>query len=316
LKTDKKSENELIFLKPLNKMELNSKLSSILNLFKLDNYQKISIISFFSNYFSEINSGIKISVVDSNVLSFHLETGEQINFIDGIFDSFEQIEKKGFWAYKYQVNLSDNFVFTKKIRNEVKNISFTIDKLMAINTELEKEVKNKFAQLKKIEKQAYYDNLTKIFNRNKFNELLDRAIDRAKRYKTHLSFAIFDIDHFKYVNDKYGHLVGDKVLVEFSSIIYNNIRKSDIFARWGGEEFVLLMPQTDILNAKKVSEKIRLLIENNNFEIVGKVRCSIGISEYKENMSIEELINSSDEALYYAKENGRNQTVLSCELNK
>ncbi len=294
-----KNEQELTFLKVINKNDLINKLQAILNLFNLDSYKKTSVVSFFSNYFSEINSGIKISVLN-NKLYFTIETDEFIKTIDGIFDDFEQISRKNFIINKYVVFLGDDFKLNDKITDEINNISFTRDSLLKKNLELER--------------QAYYDNLTKVFNRNKFNELLKREINRARRYKISLSFAIFDIDHFKHVNDNFGHLIGDKVLVEFSSLIARNIRESDIFARWGGEEFVLLMPEINGDDAKKVAEKIRKSIENHTFEVVGKVTCSIGIAQFDINMSVEELISSSDKALYFAKENGRNKVVLSSEI--
>lgn len=295
------NEKELSFLKLLNKHDLINQLQAILELFKLDSYKKVSIISFFSNYFNLINAGIKISIVD-NYLCLHIESKKNIKIINGIFDDFEYIEKNNFILNKYKIILSNNFKLNKKVVDEINKISLTRDSLLKINH--------------KLEKQAYYDNLTNVFNRNKFNELLEREIDRAKRYKMNLSFAIFDIDHFKHVNDNFGHLVGDKVLVEFSSLIASNIRKSDIFARWGGEEFVLLMPKTNGLDAKKVAEKIRNIIANNIFEVVKTITCSIGISEYTDNIAISKLITDSDDALYFAKENGRNQTVLSREIEK
>ncbi len=298
---NKKKEKELVFLKPSSKHDLINRLLQILELFKLDSYKRVSIISFFSNYFDMINVGIKISIMDKE-LYLYVESKKDIKIIDGIFDDFEYIQKNNFIVNKYKVILANNFKLNKEIIDKINKISVTRNSLLEMNHELKKK--------------AYYDNLTNVFNRNKFNELLEREMARAKRYKINLSFAIFDIDHFKHVNDNFGHLVGDRVLVEFSSLIAKNIRKSDVFARWGGEEFVLLMPETSALDAKKVAEKIRNIIANNVFEIVNTITCSIGISEYTDNMLISKLITDSDDALYFAKENGRNQTVLSGELEK
>jgi diguanylate cyclase (GGDEF)-like protein len=119
---------------------------------------------------------------------------------------------------------------------------------------------------------------------------------------------MIDIDHFKEVNDKHGHKVGDKVLVEFANVIKENLRGSDIYARWGGEEFIVLMPETKIEQALKVAERLRKSVENYNFSEISKLTISIGVVQKPPlEMKIDEVIIRADNALYKAKNNGRNR---------
>ena len=162
-----------------------------------------------------------------------------------------------------------------------------------------------------LSKLAYYDGLTGIYNRRKFNELLQIEYRRAKRYHRHLSALFFDIDHFKKVNDTYGHDVGDEVLVGMARLIEPHIRETDIFARWGGEEFIVLLPETTAENALILAEHIRTAVSEHHFGKVGHVTVSIGLTILKGKERIETMIKRLDNALYKAKESGRNR---SCEL--
>jgi len=163
---------------------------------------------------------------------------------------------------------------------------------------------------KLLEKKAYYDKLTQIFNRTKFDDLLEYEVKRNHRYNSNLSLILFDIDHFKSVNDTYGHMVGDEVLKTIAKVVKEKIRETDIFARWGGEEFVILMPQTDIDNAITIAEYIRELLESTVHKDVGKSTCSFGLTSLKENDRIEEFLERADDALYKAKKNGRNRVEI------
>jgi diguanylate cyclase (GGDEF)-like protein len=118
---------------------------------------------------------------------------------------------------------------------------------------------------------------------------------------------MLDIDHFKTVNDTYGHDVGDYVLKATVNVIKRNIRKADIFARYGGEEFMIVQPETTIERAKVYAEKIRTIIEQNNFDKVKKITISIGVTMFNKNDAIESITKRVDDALYRAKDNGRNR---------
>jgi len=157
-----------------------------------------------------------------------------------------------------------------------------------------------------IQKKAYIDGLTGVFNRNKFNEVAQREFNGNIRYKRTLSMAIIDIDHFKNFNDKYGHLVGDEVLIMLAQYLNSNVRNTDIFARWGGEEFVILFPQTPKEEVKHVCNKLRVGIEKLSHEVAGGVTASFGVTQYIENDTLKSMFKRCDEALYLAKQRGRN----------
>lgn len=155
--------------------------------------------------------------------------------------------------------------------------------------------------------QATTDPLTGLANRLQFNQALANEVLRSERYKTPLSLVLYDIDHFKKINDAHGHQIGDKVLVELSRVVAGRIRTNDLLARWGGEEFVLLTPGSDSRVAYQVAEKLRAAIESMMFEQVGAVTCSFGVAEYLEGDTVDIFIGRADEAMYKAKINGRNR---------
>lgn len=154
------------------------------------------------------------------------------------------------------------------------------------------------------------DALTGLANRYKFDKLLAQEYNRFARYGNPLSFAIIDIDHFKKINDQYGHIVGDKVLQQFAHVIGSHLRKTDILCRWGGEEFALLMPATDISHANQLCEKLRKLIETHVFEEIDKLTASFGLTELQSGESEHQLLLRADQALYQAKEAGRNRVIV------
>lgn len=155
------------------------------------------------------------------------------------------------------------------------------------------------------------DQLTQIFNRVKFHDSLAQEINRAKRYETDLALIMFDIDHFKRVNDTYGHDVGDDVLVDLSKRVKTCIRETDIFARWGGEEFMLLLPHTPLSNAAQLAERIRAAIEKDSFPKVGTVTTSFGVTQFIKSDSEESFTKRVDRALYKAKQKGRNRVIAA-----
>ena len=163
----------------------------------------------------------------------------------------------------------------------------------------------------KLEEKASFDFLTKLYNRRKFNSFLEYEISKANRYKDqHLSLLLVDIDYFKNVNDTYGHLVGDNILQEISKILTICSRDTDIVARWEGEEFVLMLPQTNIEQAFFVGEKLRATIEKHKFDDVKHITCSIGVGKFHQNEDKDTLFKRVDAALYKAKNSGRNKVEM------
>lgn len=175
--------------------------------------------------------------------------------------------------------------------------------LLEQKAQLENIVYERTAELQRL---ADFDALTGIYNRRKFREILERETQRAKRYAQPLSLAVVDLDHFKKINDCYGHSEGDKVLETFAGVLRDNLRQSDYYARWGGEEFIILMSHTDLQTAEKVAEKLRKLLAEVNFGNNINISASTGIASLQANEAVNSLIKRADEALYVAKNNGRN----------
>ena len=175
---------------------------------------------------------------------------------------------------------------------------------------LEKSYKIIFLNDKRLEQLATIDKLTNLYNRFKIEEFVEIEIHRAQRYSSELSVVLLDIDDFKSVNDTYGHHVGDIVLKEFSRILENEVRKVDMVGRWGGEEFLILLPETNIKEAKKVAEHLREKIESFKFTMIDKKTSSFGVSQYQEDDTVERIINRADRALYKAKNSGKNRVEV------
>lgn len=166
------------------------------------------------------------------------------------------------------------------------------------------------AQLELVEKQAMTDGLTQCCNKTMFNRLLAKEIKKARRHDHTFSLVIFDIDNFKKVNDTYGHLVGDHVLRQMASVSCTSIRESDIFARWGGEEFCILLPETGLDAAAAVAEKLRGILAAHDFGEAGRQQCSFGVAEHSGDNMKDDLVHRADRALYHAKRNGKNQVAV------
>jgi len=163
---------------------------------------------------------------------------------------------------------------------------------------------------------ATTDSLTGIANRREFTAMLEREVERVKRYDTPLSLAMFDLDNFKRVNDTFGHDVGDSVLLAVTGLVKKSIRGADVVARWGGEEFMVLMPESDMQAAEKASEKLRLAIAGHPFDTVGKVTASFGVAAFEPQDDLNSLLKRADDALYRAKDKGRNrvETLTAGEM--
>ena len=160
---------------------------------------------------------------------------------------------------------------------------------------------------KQLEQLSITDKLTKLYNRTKIDSFLEEQLKYAKRYKECFSVILLDIDFFKKVNDTHGHQTGDIVLKEFSAILKSNIRETDVLGRWGGEEFIIICPKTNLEETLVVAKKIKSKIENYNFTTIVNCTASFGISNYKIDLDIKDIIKNADDALYEAKKNGRNR---------
>lgn len=164
-------------------------------------------------------------------------------------------------------------------------------------------------ETRQLKAQATTDHLTGLFNRTQFDELLHLELKRFDRHHRPLTLVLFDIDHFKEVNDTHGHAVGDQLLIELSRRVEHYIRETDFLFRWGGEEFVILQPDTDMESSHEVVERIRRQIAAQPFGNGIHITCSFGLSGYESDESPEHFFKQADQALYRAKESGRNRVI-------
>ncbi len=205
--------------------------------------------------------------------------------------------------------------YTERLLDKIHNMTIELksyhERLQQMLAELEMENTERKHAVKELEKLSETDPLTSVYNRRKFNDILNSEVERSKRYSTGLSIIMCDIDHFKKINDQFGHDVGDNALKVFTSTINNNIREVDMFARWGGEEFMILMPNTSAEIAQAVAEKLRKIIEETEVKKVNTFTASFGVADLNEEDTTESLLKRVDEALYKAKESGRNKVELS-----
>ncbi len=228
----------------------------------------------------------------------------------------------------YRINIlreekikTQNILLEHKANEEIrltKMVKDKTDELNILNKRLEIELQEKMKLEQVLLHEVATDSLTGILNRRAFFKECVKEMNTAKRYRYDLSLIIIDIDYFKDINDKYGHLNGDIVLIDVVKTIKSTIRSTDIFGRIGGEEFAVLMPQTNLDNATQLAERIRKNIENSEIYLEDErvnVTASIGLSYLKtEDSIIQNILRRADEALFKAKKNGRNQLFNSDQL--
>jgi diguanylate cyclase (GGDEF)-like protein len=217
-----------------------------------------------------------------------------------------------------KINMNDNF---EAVREKLITITVSLDKeINKFGEEIKKEhdeitlLKKKIEalenQLKEVKKEAKTDDLTNMLNKKALNEELEKQEQFFKRHGRNYSIIFFDIDHFKNVNDTYGHDAGDVILKSVGLLLNRYSRDIDIVGRFGGEEFVIIAPETDKEGARVFAEKIRKIIAKTKF-MYKKTRINItisaGVAERKETNSKEETLKLADERLYKAKKGGRNR---------
>jgi len=207
-----------------------------------------------------------------------------------------------------------SFFISQVIRKRFSEFNFKISEknkeLHELNISLEEKVKKRTIDLEHIkndfEKLAKTDALTNIHNRYSIMSILSNEINRSSRYDSSLSILMYDIDHFKTVNDTYGHDIGDKVLISLSNLVSSHIRDVDYIGRYGGEEFLIIMPNTSLADASSYAERLREIVEKYYFQEIEKITISIGIVELEDD-SINSIFKRVDDLLYKSKKNGRNR---------
>ncbi|MBU0925174.1 DUF4154 domain-containing protein [bacterium] len=203
---------------------------------------------------------------------------------------------------KNNLLIKENIISEQKNAMAVLAVLFIIILILGINGIRQNKLLKKLSQI---------DSLSGLYNRRFINQKLEEEILKFKRYKTLFSILLIDVDYFKKINDNYGHDKGDFVIKKISSLIQQNTRNTDINARWGGEEFLILAPNSDSIGALKLANNLKELIETYQFGVDYKVTISIGVSTFDENSNLEKLLKLADDALYKAKKNGRNRVEMA-----
>lgn len=183
--------------------------------------------------------------------------------------------------------------------------TYTLDQIYYVVTLF--DMTDLYLRSKTYERFAFYDLLTGVANRRKFEDRLDEQMSLARRHGTPLSIMLFDLDHFKSINDTYGHDTGDAVLRAFASALSKQVRKEDLFARWGGEEFIMLLVHTDQTHLPSIASKMLEAARTVMIDEHRSLTCSIGMASFQNDMDKHALIKKADDALYRAKANGRNR---------
>ena len=242
--------------------------------------------------------------------------------LSGVEESAEQASQSsqtlGNCSKKLRINAD-----LQEIRDVVTKV-ITETKIMALNShqlkdmlnETKLEVENLREELEQNRQQATTDPLTGLLNRRAFDSEMSKAIEDANLSPDSLSLLIIDIDHFKQVNDSHGHLIGDKVIRFIATQLSSNVKGRDIVARIGGEEFAVLLPNTQVQHAKIVAESIRTKIDRSqlkrldNRQPIGNVTVSIGTTCYKQDEPVDDFFHRADKALYQSKNSGRNRVSV------
>ena len=275
-----------------------------------------------------------VDIVDNHIISSHTDLKGNITYASDAFCRVSQYSQKELIDQPHSIvrhpdmpsiiyeDLWETISAGKSWRGDIKNrakngsaywVEMNIDPMFNGNGEIigYAATSQDISDKKHIEGLSVTDTLTQLYNRLKLDKAIAYEIERSRRYHNPLSIVMFDIDDFKSVNDTYGHQVGDSVLVNIADIVHDIVREADIAGRWGGEEFMIICPDTDIDGAVRLAEKLRKAIAENRFTAVGNKTCSFGATMLRLEEDADSFINRADNALYQAKREGRNRVVVS-----
>lgn len=275
-----------------------------------------------------------VDIVDNHIISSHTDLKGNITYASDAFCRVSQYSQKELIDQPHSIvrhpdmpsilyedlweTISTGKPWRGDIKNRAKNgsaywVEMNIDPMFDGNGEIigYAATSQDISDKKHIEELSVTDTLTQLYNRLKLDKAIVYEIERSHRYHNPLSIVLFDIDDFKNVNDTYGHQIGDAVLVGISDIIHNIVRDADIAGRWGGEEFLIICPDTDSEGATKLADKLRKAIAGHQFTKVGNKTCSFGVATLQNKEDALGLISRADNAMYQAKNEGRNRVVIS-----
>ena len=285
-----------------------------------------SRLQLLSQAIEQMDEMVRITDIDGNIIYVNPATTKTTQFSeDEILGNSSKLFKSGKHSKEFYKKLWETILsgktyknilinkkkdgtlyYDEKIISPLKNENGDIRYFISTS----RDITDRIALENELKQLATKDTLTGIYNRYKINLKIEEEIKRANRYGESFGLIMFDIDHFKKVNDTYGHDAGDYVLQEISRIILTITRETDSFGRWGGEEFMLLLPYTSSDKLVEIAEKVRKTVEVHKFETIKHITISVGATLYKRNEGIKNLTKRVDVALYEAKSNGRNQVVL------
>jgi diguanylate cyclase (GGDEF)-like protein len=278
---------------------------------KMGEYSVISQNKIFNKISSKIDMTKASQIVKQNGETYIVIT--DLNFKDYLGKDIAKIVVAKDISAFVQENRQDR-LSANGITVTILILALTI--LYVIFTKYENDLINSYKKVSLLQKKSNYlknksnkDPLTKIYNKSYLNKYLKNHLSSSADG----SILFFDIDHFKECNDTHGHLLGDDILIKLTKIIQENLRDDDLFARWGGEEFIILLERIEIDKAEKIAEKLRELVQNTKFAKNINITISIGVTSIKKDDSVASLTKRADELLYLAKTRGRNRCVS--ELN-
>ncbi|HCY84323.1 MAG TPA: GGDEF domain-containing protein [Desulfobacteraceae bacterium] len=278
-----------------------------------------TILKFFRSYIADEQS----QLAEIKTTEFKTILGEITRHLGS---SGRQIDKNGANVESFSGRLvNENTAeevrkISKGILSETKSIIHQSNSLKQEMDDTITEIDALKKELEGVKRAAKTDMLTGLLNRRGLDEAMARTLDYVNKNQIPLTIIIADIDHFKQVNDTHGHLIGDNVLRMLAKLLKEHIEAKDIAARFGGEEFILILPETALKEAFVLAEKIRLSlkgrrwINKNTGQPIGAITISLGVAEYQAGESLPDLIERADNALYQAKDTGRNKTVTELDI--
>lgn len=273
---------------------------------------KLPVLSYYINNHGLTNIKISGTIPELFEMKFLINKDNLTlkNILNKVINQINEEEKykinTKFNLVKYETYIDYSWVY-KIIIPLILIIIF----ILLVNNKLSKEILKRKKVEERLNQIINIDSLTKIYNRRKIEEIYEIELNRVKRYKHELSIIFFDIDDFKNINDSFGHHNGDEILTKISALINDNIRKTDFIGRWGGDEFLIILPETSKNEAKIVVDTLEKILRNHDFGIknLPKISCSFGISEYSSNDTFDSLLTKADDEMYKIKRERKNISI-------
>ncbi len=277
------------------------------------------ILKFFRKYVADN----QMLLAEKKIVEFQAILKEMVKHLE---NSGSILDNQGNTLETYAKNLGQTNsmeTISSIARNIVSETKSMVTSSQALKEQMDAtalEISSLKKELEGIKQTARTDMLTGLLNRKAFDEILSQALAQSASQKEPLSIIFADIDHFKKLNDTHGHLMGDNVLKILSRLLKEHIKGKDSAARFGGEEFILILPDTTIEGAFVLAEQIRMSIQaikwmtKNSDRSIGSITISLGVAQYNPGETLESLIGRADTAMYFAKKTGRNKTMTELDI--